>query len=278
MVMGFKDGELIGATNIPTPTDSSVTGNDGDTVLLVIGDGTHESTTFNDLSASNHTITGNGNVKHMRTLRHGNVSSMYFDEVEDYLTIPNHADFNLGTGDYTVEAWIYYTDVPSSSEVYRIMAQGELEDHNGDWCFGFGHTAVWGTGVRMNLAIRSGGSTTDYVTPDLVVPTFVKDSWHHLAISRASGTLKFFYNGAEVHSVSDSLSMTSSNSSEIMVGARTWDAGTRIEELQGFMDEIRVSKVARYTADFTPVMRHNDYAIESTVGGNTYQIEGKLKF
>jgi len=25
-------------------------------------------------------------------------------------------------------------------------------------------------------------------------------------------------------------------------------------------------------------MRHNDYAIESTVGGNTYQIEGKLKF
>jgi hypothetical protein len=278
MVMGFKDGELIGATNIPTPTDSSVTGNDGDTVLLIIGDGTHESTTFNDLSASDHTVTGNGHVKHMRTLRHGNVSSMYFDEVEDYLTIPNHADFNLGAGDYTVEAWIYYTDVPSSTEVYRIMAQGELEDHNGDWCFGFGHTAVWGTGVRMNLAIRSGGSTTDYVTPDLVVPTFVKDSWHHLAISRASGTLKFFYNGAEVHSVSDSLSMTSSNSSEIMVGARTWDAGNRIEELQGFMDEIRVSKVARYTADFTPVMRHNDYAIESTVGGNTYQIEGKLKF
>ena len=74
------------------------------------------------------------------------------------------------------------------------------------------------------------------------------DTWHHIAVVRASGQMTYYLNGkaddtqAETGNVND----TSEN---IWVG---FDEMQQSFPVKGSMDEIRVSNVARYTADFTP--------------------------
>jgi len=248
-----------------------VTDNDGadaNTVLLVTGDGTHASTTFNDLSTSNHTVTGVNQAHHTRMIRLGNVSSILFDEADDALTVPHHADFDIGTGDFTVEAWVYMDDPPEvPNEVYRIMAQGEMEAANGNWTFGFG--SAWGAGYQLNFAIRVGGENVDVLSTGMDDIVKHSNQWVHLAVSRSSGTVKMFYNGIEVYSGASAGSMTTTDAGDISIGAR-WNTGAWIEEFSGLMDEVRFSDVARYTSDFTPVYQHNgeSFDIEDANGND----------
>ena len=37
----------------------------------------------------------------------GNISSIITDGVDDYFTAPDHADWEFGTGSFTVDFWIY---------------------------------------------------------------------------------------------------------------------------------------------------------------------------
>ena len=34
--------------------------------------------------------------------------SVYFDGTGDYLSMPDSTDFTMGTGDYTIEGWLYF--------------------------------------------------------------------------------------------------------------------------------------------------------------------------
>ena len=40
-----------------------------------------------------------------------NTGSVFFDGTGDYLTVANSTDFNYGSDDFSIEAWVYY---PSS--------------------------------------------------------------------------------------------------------------------------------------------------------------------
>ena len=253
-------------------------GNDSNTKLLIIGDGTQNSTTFNDISASNHTVTAAGDTKHIRTTRLSNDSSILFDEVDDYLTVTHSSAFDMSTGDFTLEAWVYFDDKPDADEIYRIMSQGRVDTNNGDWVFGFGSTAAWdGAGLKMNMAIRSGGSVTN-INSDAIDPiNWAPYTWHHFAVSRSGTDMRFFVNGAEIYSETNSLSLTSAASSDVYVGVHR--STSFIEEFSGVMDEIRISNVARYTSDFVPARRHSDQDMKFKDGsGNTHTLDSKVSF
>ena len=61
-----------------------------------------------DQSDSNHTVTVNGNPKLNTTTKKLGASSMYFDGVGDYLTIPDSTDFTFGNDAFTVDFWMYH--------------------------------------------------------------------------------------------------------------------------------------------------------------------------
>ncbi|MEJ0012775.1 MAG: hypothetical protein WDM94_09155 [Bauldia sp.] len=63
-------------------------------------------TTFVDSSASGRTITANGNAQVDTAQAKFGGASALFDGAGDYLTVPASADFNFGTGDFTVETLI----------------------------------------------------------------------------------------------------------------------------------------------------------------------------
>ena len=59
---------------------------------------------FTDESGTGHTVTTSGDTHHRYDLsKFANNPSIYFDGSGDKLAIPDHSDFDFGTGDFTVE-------------------------------------------------------------------------------------------------------------------------------------------------------------------------------
>jgi hypothetical protein len=73
-------------------------------------------------------------------------------------------------------------------------------------------------------------------------------TWHHVAVSRSNGTSKLFVDGAltGTSSVSDT---TNYNIGALSIGYDIVEAGYGFT---GYIDDLRISKYARYTSAFTP--------------------------
>ncbi len=240
--------------------EHSVGGGSGDvydrnTLLLLPFTGADAATkNIKDSSVYNHTTIFYGNAQIDTAQYKYGSSSALFDGSGDEIIIPYHPVFQIGLDDFTVEAWIRLaTDVNTSGEDARIIVgMGRVESDNGAWCFGVGHASTWGTGIRLNLSLRSGGSIV-WASSDSF--TMVKDTWYHVALVRSSGTVKFYLDG-----VAKGTGTTRAENlldeqyawKEVSIGARFQTVITTIVScFNGWIQDVRISKVARYTADFT---------------------------
>ena len=108
---------LSGASGEPNdPNFKNVT-------LLLHGDGSNgaQNNTFIDSSTNNFTITRNGNTTQGSFSPYGSNWSNYFDGTSgQYLNAPANAAFNFGTGDFTVEGWVFPTSTSGTRPIVEI--------------------------------------------------------------------------------------------------------------------------------------------------------------
>jgi hypothetical protein len=160
--------------------------------------------------------------------------SGYFDGTGDYLTTASSTNLALGSGDFTVEMWVYPSN---TSAVYRALVASDayLSTTNG-W-------TVYQNGTTIEMYYSSGGSTPSIFTASSVL---VAGVWQHVAISRSSSTLKAFVNGVQVASVSNSINFAGNI---IYIGDN--NAGDYF--FNGYISNVRIVKgTAVYTSAFTP--------------------------
>jgi hypothetical protein len=160
--------------------------------------------------------------------------SVFFNGGSDSLVIPASSDFAYGTGDFTIEAYIWKSARPATGQTRGIFTQ--TQSGNDYIVFKVGST---------NVIEATFGSTTISTTGKLAV-----DSWNHVAVSRSSNTVKVFLNGiaSSGSTVSTDFSDTTRNPT---IGNYTHSYGTI--PYFGFISNLRVTKgEALYTADFTP--------------------------
>ena len=161
------------------------------TTLLLHGDGTNgaQNNTFLDSSSNTFTITRNGNTT-QGTFSPFSVAegewSNYFDGSGDYLTVADNAAFQVGSGAFTLECWVYLTTTGTDIRIYSYQpASGTASVMN---------LYRLATNV-FALALRdSGGSGyTEYTTTS----TVLANTWYHVAAARdASGNIAIWVNGA----------------------------------------------------------------------------------
>ena len=159
-------------------------------------------------------------------------STMTFDGSGDRVTATNVP--NLGA-DFTVEAWVYANVGLGNAVIIASI------DNVGDWG-GNGHWALM-HGSKYNFQIDGGGYTSTSTAPTAGV-------WQHIAVTRSSGTVRYFIDG-----VLDSTSYTNTsvltNPSGVVVGSGP--NNNYIYNWNGHLQDVRVTEgLARYTSNFTP--------------------------
>ena len=160
-----------------------------------------------------------------------------FDGSTEYLSIADSADFTFGTGDYTMEAWIY----PTSTGSYPvIIAQYENTSTTSSWFFSLGNNSTtveyYANGPDGNLSPNLSGGTAPLNT------------WTHVAVTRSGSTVRLFVNGSQVDSGTWSNTHRDSSLS-VTIGASSGGG----YKFSGNISNVRVVKgTALYTSDFTP--------------------------
>ena len=229
--------------NVDRPGDGQYTV-DSYTKLLIHSDTSNNSTTFDDSSSSSHTITER-DANHSTAQAKIGATSMHFDGTGDYLTIPDNADFDFGTGAFTLDMWIMTNSAVSSE---RFISGGtESNGASQQWFFG-----RFGSQSKLNFGIQHGSGYTENGSNTI---TWNTGTWYHAALVRpeSSDTVYYYWNGVGVGSLDIGTTSTAVNTGAygIVIGARYYNQNI-IEQFNGYMDEIRVSKgIARWTSDFT---------------------------
>jgi hypothetical protein len=160
--------------------------------------------------------------------------SNFFDGTGDYLTAPNNAALLFGTGDFTVEAWVYANSLAGASNntIACVWSTGQYA-----WFLAINNSA--------NLLFGyASGSTYSFSN------TFVPNTWYHIAVARSGTSLKAFVNGVQVGSTqTNSTNITST--ALLSVGANLDGGATQY--WNGYISNLRVLKgTALYTSNFTP--------------------------
>ena len=192
-------------------------------VLLMAGTGTTGSTTFPDTSYIVAPLTANGNTQIAATPSKFGGGSAYFDGSGDTITAPANSAYDFGTGDFTLEAFVYFVAMSGDYAVLSPQSGGGL-------FFGFRSGTNIGIGRHM--------IAWDYDTPSGITT----GGWYHIAVCRASSSVRLFVDGTQVGTT-----QTITYSYNVGLGGLIIGAG-----YNGYMNEVRASNVARYTANFTP--------------------------
>jgi hypothetical protein len=165
-------------------------------------------------------------------------SSVIFDGTLDYLSTDNIHAGNFGTGDFTVEFWM------RGSAAGTIVAMVGTQTVSG-----FATAGMWRISNRLNSA---NGLWFNYTTGSAFVDialssTNINDgAWHHIAVTRASGTLRAFIDGAFASSATVTQNLNSNRF--LFIGYNPQDS----VYYNGYIDELRITRgYARYTSSFT---------------------------
>lgn len=217
-------------------------------VLLLHADGTNGSTTFTDNSGAPLTVTANGNAQLSTTDPKFGTAAGLFDGTGDYLVAGAAADWtflhNKSTA-YTLEAWVQANNFSAERAIFDTTA---------------GTTAQAGIYLSVNttrgitfLMSRAVGGTN--IVSAVAAAAYPNDTnWHHIAVvydpALGSGHYKLFVDG--VLTQSDNQTGSSANTSAPLQALQIGRFAGGTVTWNGKKDDIRITKVARYTATFTP--------------------------
>ena len=161
----------------------------------------------------------------------GSGSVLFSDDSSDWLVSQSSSEFAFGTGDFTLECWVYRASDTGSTNNLIDLRESDNTENKPSLAIDSSDKAAY----YSNGSWRSVGTTS--------VPV---GQWVHLAVVRSSGTTKVYYNGtAEGTAFSDSYNYSASTVANIG-GAWSGDF-----DLDGYIAEARISDTARYTANFT---------------------------
>jgi len=221
------------AAGVPTdPNFASVS-------LLLHGDGTNGSTTIIDSSSSPKTVTAVGNAQISTAQSKFGGSSFAFDGSGDWLRLQaGVADYNFGSGDFTIEAWVYRLNT-NTAAIYA--GQTDLANAANS-------SVVFYVGAAATSDVYVGSGSYSVTSPNPSTNT-----WAHIALCRSGGTLRSFLNGSVV-ATNTNLGTNSVNIGSTANPPTIGALNNNGSPLNGYIDDFRITKggVARYTAAFTP--------------------------
>lgn len=222
------------------------------THLLIKNSGINGSNnnTFVDSSSNALSIARNGNASQGKYGPSNELSSGYFDGSGDSLFVQASSLLSFGSNDFTVEMWVNPSGV-NGSQNYSTLGDGSLFSINGnqsDWKTNGGYLSLRAT--YINYLSSSG---TEYSSSVFVGANV--GAWTHYALVRQGNVIKVYINGIVALTINNAASNYGNSTSQIGIGIFDNNNGGRAF-YYGYISLYRISKLARYTNNFTPSTKY----------------------
>jgi cysteine-rich repeat protein len=166
-------------------------------------------------------------------------------------------------GSFTIEFWMKASSADNGAGNCTAGGVGWINGNSifdrdifGDGDFGDYGISLFEDGIAFGVAV---GSNENTICGSIGVDD---GAWHHIAVTRdsSSGNLGLFVDGVSDASDTGPTGNASyrdgragqANDPFLVLGAEKHDAGSGFPSYSGFLDEIRISSVVRYTGSFTP--------------------------
>ena len=180
-----------------------------------------------------------------------NTGSVYFDGDGDCLTVADNTDFEFGSGNFTLEAFINYSGNPGTgSDTYVIASKWDNQSAPNDKGFIL-RISDDGGGDNLQWYYTTDGSNNQVTTGSTVLSP---NAWYHIAFVRNGSTGTFYIDGvADSTTVSFGSDSIRDTGNAFRIGANL-DSGSVDQEFSGFISNARVVKgTAVYSGNrFTP--------------------------
>ncbi len=168
-------------------------------------------------------------------IAYGNASMVVSNATNDYVSTPSAPELNFqNLANWTVELWVYPTDTTGTAYVVSESGANDGSSSNN----------YWGIEKTGSTYVYKVGPSTVFGSP-ISLGNVTVNAWQHLAVVKSGTTVKTFNNGNAVATASQALSST--NTGALEIGGS--DNG---ESFNGYIDDFRVTSLARYSSNFVP--------------------------
>jgi hypothetical protein len=180
-----------------------------------------------------------GNAQISTSVKKYGTGSLAFDGTGDYLQAPDSPVFNLGSGNWTIESWIYLNSAKSYNGFYGKRQAGQFGlalqiDSSGVLSIS---ASITGSSWALGGASLGSGYTTG--------------AWMHVAVTRSGTTITGWLNGSSTGTQTLTGAIFAATGYPAVIGS-AFDTGSA-QDLNGYMDDFRLTNgYARYTTTFTP--------------------------
>jgi len=232
---------------------------DSYTKMLLHCDGTDESTTITDSGYTGHAPSAEGDAQIDTAQSVFGTGSILFDGTGDYVSIADHADFNMSTGAVTIDFWYRQNSGDGGLFTQRADDDNLVNLYYDD------------SEDTLTFTIQSGGGADEVTLTGTA--SISAGIWYHIAVIRGWGGAgngwALCINGTAIDT--ETVSATWPNiAGDFWVGA-AWYRSVHPDtttHTNGWIDEFRVSKgVARWTSNFTPPTQEYPFADTGALTG-----------
>ena len=212
-----------------------------------------------DKSANPKTLTISGNTSWNTSVKKFYDGSAFFDGSSFFSISPTN-DFAFGTGDFTIESWVYFT----ATGFKDIFSTG---------IYGQNQLSFRKNAFSQLIQISPGSEQLEiYYNATIIASggTFQLNRWYHVAVTRQSGIVRLFIDGNVVAVNSSFNGNIQANAPRI--GSVIMLSGNGFP-MSGYIQDLKVYKgVAKYTDTFIvpdKSILSNENSFISVVGSNT---------
>ena len=169
----------------------------------------------------------------MSNLSHSG-SYLIYNGTSSTVSIADHALLEPGTGDFTLEAWVYYSTIAGSTRTVISKTDGG------------GTSAAWSYGLRTISSgatyLEVGNGSTAVTSPNFIAST---GTWYQIVgvwNNVASNAITLYVNGASQGSNAHSFASVKNSSSPLYLGS--YNGGEYNQWFNGRMGIVRYYNVA----------------------------------
>jgi len=243
-VQAISTGTYTSLLTILPVNVSNIVDYSTNTSVITIGSGTVSLSTLDPFIASTynlHSVYFNGNSSLSLTSSRLALGSLLFNGTSQTLTFSAQTALSFGTGDLTIEMWVYPTSLAPDG-IYAGLIDARSGSGNTSWNVGL-FVSAGNMYAYMQIIGATGNPSGTTIIP--------LNAWTHIAWTRQSSTFKIFVNGVVDYTASETRAIDAGGTSQTI--GRHNEAG---RYYRGYISTLRIVKgTAVYTSSFNPLLQ-----------------------